>query len=167
MVGKRKQTQRVGRPPLGPNEGKRMVINTRTTKEFHEKLVAATAASGRSLSQEIEARLERSFGEEENLRFAYSTIFGDEALHRVMMAMIIIIRSTEEEHGLPWREDPAAREEAAMFFKDLLDGEAGGLFKKGGQPGQPQSVVSDNVKKKIKTAASKLKPRRASKRAAA
>ncbi len=144
-----------------------MVVNTRTTKELHEKLAAAARVSGRSLSQEIESRLERSFGEEENLRWAFSAIIGDEELLRVMIGMATIIRSTEEEHGLPWREDPAAREEAALFFKDLLDGEAGDLLKKGGQPRQPQGIVPDNVKKGIKTAASKLKPRRAPKRAKA
>ena len=163
MVQKRKQRQRVGRPPLGPNEGKRMVINTRTTKELHEKLTVYAKASGRSLSHEIESRLERSFGEEENLRWAYSTFIGDEALHRVLMAMVVIIRSTEEEHDLPWQDDPAAREEAALFFKDLLDGEAG----RANQPRQPQGVLPDNVKKGIKSAASKLKPRRAPKSAAA
>ena len=163
MVRKRKQRQRVGRPPLGPDEDKRMVINTRTTKELHEKLTAFAKASGRSLSQEIESRLERSFGEEENLRWAFSAIIGDEELMRVMILMASIIRSTEEEHGLPWREDPAAREEAALFFKDLLDGKAG----KVSQPRQPQGVGSDNAKKEVKTGAFTLISRRVPKRAKA
>jgi TraY domain len=41
--------------------GKRYPLNVRTTKETRERLEAAAAASGRSLVQELEARLERSF----------------------------------------------------------------------------------------------------------
>ena len=157
----------MGRPPLPPEKRKRPSMGFRPTAEMRSKLEEVAAVSGLSLTQEVERRLERSFSEEENLRWAYSTFIGDEALHRVLMAMVVIIRSTEDEHGLQWREDPAAREEAALFFKYLLDGEAGKLLKKGGQPRQPQGVVPDNVKKGIKTAAEKLKPRRAPKSTAA
>jgi TraY domain len=42
-------------------EGKRYPLNMRTTKEIRDQLEAAAAASGRSLTQEVERRLERSF----------------------------------------------------------------------------------------------------------
>jgi Arc-like DNA binding domain len=41
--------------------GKRHPLNMRTTREIREQLEAAAAASGRSLTQEVERRLERSF----------------------------------------------------------------------------------------------------------
>jgi hypothetical protein len=44
--------------------GKRYPLNMRTTKETRDKLEAAAVASGRSLVQEVEARLERSFQQE-------------------------------------------------------------------------------------------------------
>jgi TraY domain-containing protein len=46
-------------------EGKRYPLNMRTTKEMREKLERAAAQSGRSLVQEVEFRLERSFDREE------------------------------------------------------------------------------------------------------
>jgi hypothetical protein len=46
-------------------EGKRYPLNMRTTKEMREKLERAAAQSGRSLVQEVEHRLERSFDREE------------------------------------------------------------------------------------------------------
>ena len=46
-------------------KGKRYQYNFRTTKELREKLDEAAWQSGRSLSQEVEFRLERSFWEEE------------------------------------------------------------------------------------------------------
>jgi hypothetical protein len=42
-------------------EGKRHPLNMRTTAELRAKIEAAAAASGRSLVQEVEYRLERSF----------------------------------------------------------------------------------------------------------
>jgi predicted HicB family RNase H-like nuclease len=45
--------------------GKRYPLNMRTTKELRDKIDWAATASGRSLVQEVEFRLERSFQEEE------------------------------------------------------------------------------------------------------
>src|SRR6266567_1444577 len=45
--------------------GKRYPLNMRTTKELRDKIEQAAAASGRSLVQEVEFRLERSFQQQE------------------------------------------------------------------------------------------------------
>jgi hypothetical protein len=50
-----------GRPALPPEQGKRYPIGIRTTKVLRDALLNASRASGRSLAQEIEFRLERSF----------------------------------------------------------------------------------------------------------
>jgi hypothetical protein len=52
---------RRGRPRLPAEEGKRYPIAIRTTKDLKERLERASKASGRSLAQELEFRLERSF----------------------------------------------------------------------------------------------------------
>lgn len=52
---------RRGRPPKHESDVKRIPIGFRTTPEFKAKIDAAAAASGRSLAQEIELRLEQSF----------------------------------------------------------------------------------------------------------
>ncbi|MGH1592231.1 TraY domain-containing protein [Methylobacterium phyllosphaerae] len=46
---------------LPEGEGKRIPLNMRTTRETRERLEQAAEKSGRSLAQEIEIRLERSF----------------------------------------------------------------------------------------------------------
>jgi hypothetical protein len=46
---------------------KRFPLSLRTTKELRQKLERASAQSGRSLAQEIETRLERSFHQEETV----------------------------------------------------------------------------------------------------
>jgi Arc-like DNA binding domain len=44
--------------------GKRYPLNMRTTRELREKIERAALASGRSLVQEVEFRLEQSFRDE-------------------------------------------------------------------------------------------------------
>jgi Arc-like DNA binding domain len=52
------------RTTKGTGGRKRYPLNMRTTKETRDRLEAAAIASGRSLVQEVEARLERSFHQE-------------------------------------------------------------------------------------------------------
>lgn len=52
------------RPRDGNGHLRRMAFNTKTTPEMRAKLEAAALVSGRSLSLEIEDRLERSFDRE-------------------------------------------------------------------------------------------------------
>ncbi len=62
------------RAKLPPGEGKRVPLNMRTTRETREKLEKSAAGSGRSLAQEVEYRLERSFAQEPQSEIAYRLI---------------------------------------------------------------------------------------------
>jgi hypothetical protein len=64
----------------GAGGGKRHPLNMRTTKETRERLEAAASANGRSLAQEVEVRLERSFAEESS--------FGGPEMQRLAFLMI-------------------------------------------------------------------------------
>src|SRR5258705_10464765 len=54
--------------------GKRYPLNMRTTRELRERIEAAARASGRSLVQEVEFRLEQSFAEEDQTRLVRETV---------------------------------------------------------------------------------------------
>src|SRR4051794_23704862 len=59
-------SKRVGRPRIRPeSEGAGDYVGFRAPRELKEKLAAAAAASGRSLSTEAQFRLERSFEREQ------------------------------------------------------------------------------------------------------
>ncbi len=58
-------TRKRGRPRLPADQGKRVPLNMRTTREVREKMEAAARRSGRSLAQEVEWRLEESLRAEE------------------------------------------------------------------------------------------------------
>jgi len=66
-VAARKKRKKPGPQPLPPGEGKRVPLNMRTTKEVRQKLEEAAAASGRSLTQEVENRIERSFSQGDSI----------------------------------------------------------------------------------------------------
>jgi hypothetical protein len=59
------RVKRVGRPPKYAGEGKRVTHTMRVRAATREKLKAAAAESGRSMSEEIEYRVEKSFWEED------------------------------------------------------------------------------------------------------
>jgi hypothetical protein len=61
-----KTAKRRGPKPKGPFEDKRRTLTTRITESTRNKLDDAAKASGRSLSQEIEHRLGRSFWMEDS-----------------------------------------------------------------------------------------------------
>ena len=106
------------RAKLPPGEGKRVPLNMRTTRKTREKLEKSAADSGRSLAQEVEARLERSFT-------------GDGIIHHMlgfdlgsMMALRGLanaIEKIEREAGKSWHEDWTAREQVRAAFEAILD----------------------------------------------
>lgn len=61
-MAKAKRASGAGRKPKGEFSGKGAWMSTRITQETRDKLEAAAKESGRSLSQEIERRLDDSFG---------------------------------------------------------------------------------------------------------
>ena len=54
------KTKRIGRPTKPPKPGERVALGLRVTPEMKRKLEKAAVKSGRSLSQEVEWRIERS-----------------------------------------------------------------------------------------------------------
>lgn len=59
--------KRLGRPPLSPSKKRGHTMGFKPTPEINKQLRDAAAANDRSVSKEIEARLERSFSNEEAL----------------------------------------------------------------------------------------------------
>jgi hypothetical protein len=65
MAKPKDRPKRMGRPTKAPVEGERVPLGLRVTAEAKRKLAAAAIKSGRSISQEAELRIERSFQMEE------------------------------------------------------------------------------------------------------
>jgi hypothetical protein len=74
-----------GAVPKGEYVGKSAVLSTRITPDLREGLQNAANKSGRSLSQEIEYRLRRSFGEDQKI----SDLFGSDSIF-ILVRMIAL-----------------------------------------------------------------------------
>jgi hypothetical protein len=112
-----KDTRR-GRPPRTPGEAKRAQFNARLRPSLKAALEAAAWVNRRSLSEEIEGRLEQSFTLE-------TVLGGRDAL--VMSATFVLAGQRAAEHeGHPewgpaqWREDPVCYETAILAVARAL-----------------------------------------------
>ncbi len=64
-MAKKQSKTKMGRPPLSPGKRRGASMGFRPTPGIRGKLEEAAKANGRSMSQEVEHRLERSFEEDE------------------------------------------------------------------------------------------------------
>ncbi len=96
--------------------GKRYPLNMRTTKQVRDQLEAAALAAGRSLAQEVEYRLQRSFERE---------AWGAEAFggpENAALAQLIgaALKTIERHFGKRWNEDAAANEASRRVVLGLM-----------------------------------------------
>jgi hypothetical protein len=99
--------------------GKRYPLNMRTTKELRDKIEEAAMASGRSLVQEVEFRLEKSFQEDD--------AYGGPHLSAVFRLLADYKALIEAKAGVGWKESDRVRDEIAEVFTDLLAKELPGF----------------------------------------
>ena len=109
-----KQTQKapMGRPPLPPEKRKRASMGFRPTLDMRKKLEDAAATSGRSMTQEVELRLERSFETEKRAdeiagiarEFCYDN-FGGKHRYIFFRMAASCVADAEELTGEYWLDD--------------------------------------------------------------
>lgn len=106
-----------GRPPLPPEEGKRVPLNMRTTQALRDRISAAAKMSGRSTAQEIEHRMEMSFQKEDVL---YDR-FGGTISFNLMTMLGSLITVIEQQTGKDWLKDRKTYIEVKSAFDGFLD----------------------------------------------
>ena len=90
-------------------------LNLKTTKELRDKMEAAAVASGRALTHEVEARLNRSFD--------FDYLMGDTETALVLRAIGSAIRRFEVTSGKNWTDNADTQEavfEAATRIVDVI-----------------------------------------------
>lgn len=120
MEGKPKS--RGGRPRTRePKDGQRITISVRVTPRLKSLVEESAKQSGRSVSQEIEYRVERSFERQDLLLDLLSTAFGQKTAGYMMVMMIAFSEAGRTAGHLAdplgaqlkdWTEDDWAKNEA-------------------------------------------------------
>jgi hypothetical protein len=103
---------RRGRPPLKSGEAKRASFNTRLRNVLKEHLEESARAAGRSLSEEIESRLERSFDRTESL--------GGREYEALFQMMAAAARVIEARLGRSPFSDPMASGVARNAWQQII-----------------------------------------------
>jgi TraY domain len=128
MPAKKPSKRKPGRPPL-PG-GERVPLGLRVTKDVRKGLNEACKASGRSLSQEAEFRLEQTFKAQnavfDALDLAYGRPWSGLMLAIAEVAQITGTRALSLSqwnfHGCEdWGSDPYAYDQAASAIKFVLE----------------------------------------------
>jgi TraY domain len=97
-----------GPAPRGEYVGKSSVFSTRIRPDLRKKLEQAAKRTGRSLSQEVEHRLNRSFIEDDKI----AETFGDRRTFILMRMMADAIHFGHERANLTWLDNPIEFEKA-------------------------------------------------------
>ena len=116
-----------GRRPRGEFKNKLATISTRVTSDTREALEGAAAKSGRSLSQEIECRLRRSFDEERKIvdilggpeSYAFLRLIAQSIDMTARQAGVIatLVRG----HPVHWVNDPYVYDQAVKAVHVVLE----------------------------------------------
>ncbi len=107
---KKQSKPKMGRPPLPPDKRRGASMGFRPTPTIRAELEKAARANGRSMSHEVEARLERSFVE-----------FGKEETFLVARLLANAIQTIEAVTGKNWMDDPEAHRQTQEACKIILD----------------------------------------------
>lgn len=99
--------------------GKRYPLNMRTTKETRERLEQAALASGRSLAQEVEFRIEQSFLKQSLLSEVLTLAWGPELANKVCS-----LSPTTSRLFSPKRARLDAQRSAAARLRELVESAA-------------------------------------------
>ncbi len=105
---------------------KRKTLSTRITSDLRDRLDKSADESGRSLSQEIEFRLEQSFRAED----AYYREFGDKSLYKTMRWFALTLDEAQQITEKPWKKDEETFEIASKALWTMLQ-------KRKGMPAPP------------------------------
>ena len=124
-----KRTGKRGPRPRGPYADKRKTLTTRITNKTRESLDAAAKATDRSLSQEIEFRLERSFLQDEAdervreavLEDVYESFGTEKKTFLIMRALASVAQMAEQITGKSWLEDPGTNRLANSMISEAIN----------------------------------------------
>lgn len=110
-------TNRPGRPRKKASDGKRAMFSTRMSLVLRENLDRASAKSGKSLSQEIEDRLRRSFDVEKQI----TESFEGKEKYGLARLFIEIIEAAEMGTFLGWAEDPYVHQATVRAVAEVFE----------------------------------------------
>jgi hypothetical protein len=150
----RKKQSKLGRPPK--HEGERLSKNRtfRVRGTLDEQLEAAAQKAGRSVSEEIERRLDDSFKRIEEL-------YGGPHLSATFRILADNLALVKAKFGERWAESDSALSQLAQAFATVIAREVPGFYSVTIQTGEPGGTISGVTHYRTKEIAEQENPRMA------
>src|SRR5262249_31350427 len=147
----RKKQSKLGRPPK--HEGERLSKNRtfRVRGTLDEQLEAAAQKAGRSVSEEIERRLDDSFKRIEEL-------YGGPHLSATFRILADNLALVKAKFGERWAENDFARDEIARAFAAVIVREVPGFYSVTIETGEPGGTISGFTRYRTKEIAERENP---------
>ena len=108
--------KRIGRPTKPPAPGERVPLGLRVTPEMKRRLEAAATKKGRSLSQEVELRLERSLDFARHLIIAQGDLWSPVLIHNG--ELLIGIGDDPRDYPVPLGAPPHQEDVVALKISE-------------------------------------------------
>jgi hypothetical protein len=125
------EKRKAGRPRKFGENTKRHNLTLRISEGPRSRLIGAAAASGRSISEEAERRVEQSFQLEDE--------FGDLARF-----VGLAVRATEARNGKAWHTDETSRKQTRAAIDAVLDVIVAKSVDVGREIGDVQKLLGEN-----------------------
>jgi hypothetical protein len=109
--------KRIGRPTKPPKPGERVPLGLRVTPEMKKRLEQAAIKNGRSLSQEVELRLERSLYVSRHLMMAQGDIWSPVLFSTSRGELWIGLGNDPRDAGIDPRDDETAHLEHLVVLR--------------------------------------------------
>ncbi len=112
-----------GRPKKSAEERRGYSLSANITDELKGKLDTAAKSSGRSLSHEVEFRLEMSFEHDEFKRLSDGKsehVVGDPGAQKLLATLGSAAGLISERNNKNWWEDPETYDAVCELWKELL-----------------------------------------------
>src|SRR5688572_27612608 len=103
----------MGRPRLADEDAKRATINLRATSGTKDELAVHAKRSGRSLSQEVEHRLELSLAREREAQ--------SESAAALVDFVRLAVSRIEAATGERWNEGPDTWQQVELVVREILE----------------------------------------------
>lgn len=117
-MAKKPAKPKMGRPPLPPESRRLASMGFRPTPDLRKRLEVSASANHRSISQEIESRLEQTFVTAD----ASLEVFGDTRTYNVMRTIGSAAAAVSDEVGKSWLEDRDVFHQAEIAIHLILRG---------------------------------------------
>lgn len=140
-----KPKRRPGRPPKSPEKGHRRNYAFRMSDQTRDRVIAAANSSGRSMSEEMELRIEKSFDQEDYIDSTFRRMLGGPFSQKMVLGISNLLNMIEIREKKSILADVSTAMLAFVAMHELVDK----MFANPEIPENIQSLMRKDIEKLV------------------